>query len=210
MAGQCALPAPRFASDPPAPCPYSSSQEAIPEHTNAQRGCAELHIPNHANDSCRGIPQYRDRSPRPYNGSVTTATPQHSAATAAPQFAHAGSFLEGLAAQDFARLGDALTANVRLRALLPGGPREWAGAEAIATQFACWFGETEDFELVDAGIGEVGDRLHVHWRLRLRAERLGAGWFIVEQQAYAKTADGGRIARLDLLCTGYRPEDDDG
>ena len=141
---------------------------------------------------------------------MTTATPQHSAARAAPQFAHAGSFLEGLAAQDFARLGDALTANVRLRALLPGGPREWAGAEAIATQFACWFGETEDFELVDAGICEVGDRLHVHWRLRLRAERLGAGWFIVEQQAYAKTADGGRIARLDLLCTGYRPEDDDG
>jgi len=141
---------------------------------------------------------------------VTTATPQHSAATAAPQFAHAGSFLEGLAAQDFARLGDALAADVRLRALLPGGFREWAGAEAIAAQFACWFGDTEDFELVDAGIGEVGDRLHVHWRLRLRAERLGAGWFIVEQQAYAKTADGGRIARLDLLCTGYRPEDDDG
>jgi len=140
---------------------------------------------------------------------VTTATPQHSAGTAPPRFAHAGSFLERLAAQDFARLGDALTADVRLRALLPGGPREWTGAEAIAAQFACWFGDTEDFELVDTGIGEVGDRLHVHWRLRLRAERLGAGWFTVEQQAYAKTVDGGRIARLDLLCTGYRPEDDD-
>ncbi len=38
-----------------------------------------------------------------------------------------------------------------------------------------------------------------------RAERLGTGWFTVEQQAYADTADGGRIARLDLLCTGYRP-----
>ena len=127
-----------------------------------------------------------------------------------PQSGCVGAFLDSLAAQDFARLGDALTANVRLRALLPGGPREWAGAEAIATQFACWFGDTEDFELIDAGIGEVGGRLHLHWRLRLRAERLGAGWFIVEQQAYAKTADGGRIARLDLLCTGYRPEDDDG
>ena len=164
-------------------------------------------MPNHANDSCRGIPRYRDRSPRQYNGSVTTTAPRHSAATAAPRFAHAGSFLAGLAAQDFARLGDALTADARLRALLPGGPGEWTGAEAIAAQFARWFGDTEDFEFADAGIGEIGDRLHMHWRLRLRAERLGAGWFTVEQQAYAKTSGGGRIARLDVLCTGYRPED---
>jgi hypothetical protein len=140
---------------------------------------------------------------------VTTTAPQHSAATAAPKFAHAGSFLEGLAAQNFAQLDDALTADARLRALLPRGLREWAGAEVIADQFACWFGDTEDFELVEATVGEVGGRLHLHWRLRLQAKRLGAGWFTVEQQAYADTAPGGRIARLDLLCTGYRPEDDD-
>ena len=73
-------------------------------------------------------------------------------------------------------------------------------------QFARWFGDTEDFELIEATVGEVGGRLHLHWRLRLQAERLGAGWFTVEQQAYADTADGGRIARLDLLCTGYRAE----
>ena len=126
-----------------------------------------------------------------------------------PQSALAGSFLEGLAAQDFARLGDALTAAARLRALLPGGFREWEGAEAIAAQFACWFGDTEDFELVEAAAGEVGGRLRLRWRLRLRAERLGAGWFTVEQQANADTDDGGRIARLDLLCTGYRREDVD-
>jgi hypothetical protein len=141
---------------------------------------------------------------------MTTTAPNRSAATAVPQFALAGSFLEGLAAQDFARLGNALTADVRLRALLPGGLREWAGAEAIADRFARWFGDTEDFELVNATIGEVGGRLHLHWRLRLRAARLGAGWFTVEQHAYADTGDGGRIARLDLLCTGYRPENKNG
>jgi SnoaL-like domain len=122
------------------------------------------------------------------------------------RFAHARSFLDGLAAQDFARLGDELTADVRLRALLPRGLREWAGAEAIAAQFACWFADTEDFELVEAGIGQVGGRLCLHWRLRLRAERLGGGWFTVEQQVYADTADDGCIARLDLLCTGYLRE----
>ncbi len=137
---------------------------------------------------------------------MTTTPHNRSAATAVPQFALAGSFLEGLAAQDFARLGGALTADACLRALLPPGLREWTGAETIADVFASWFGDTGDFDLVEATAGEVGGRLHLHWRLRLQAERLGAGWFTVEQQAYADTDGGGRITRLDLLCTGYRPE----
>lgn len=141
---------------------------------------------------------------------MTTTAVNHSPSNGAPRFALAGSFLEGLAAQDFIRLAEALTAGVRLRALLPPGLMERSGAEVIATQFASWFGDTEDFELVEATVGEVGDRLHLHWRLRLRAERLGAGWFTVEQQAYADAGEGGRIARLDLLCTGYRRETDNG
>jgi hypothetical protein len=136
---------------------------------------------------------------------MTTAQ-NHTPSGPVPQFALAGVFLEGLAAQDFSRLGDALAAEARLRALLPPGLREWTGAEVIAGQFDRWFGDTEDFELVEATVGEVADRLHLHWRLRLRAVRLGTGWFTVEQQAYADSADGGRITRLDLLCTGYRRE----
>jgi hypothetical protein len=141
---------------------------------------------------------------------MATTSHGHSTAAEVPRFALAGSFLEGLAAQDFARLGGALTADVRLRALLPSGLRERAGAEVIAGQFGCWFGGTQDFELVEAAVGEVGGRLHLRWRLRLRAERLGGGWFTVEQQAYADTGGDGRIAGLDLLCTGYRPEAGDG
>jgi len=138
------------------------------------------------------------------------AQDQARSAPAVPQFALADTFFADLAGQDFVRLGDALTADVRLRALLPGGLREWDGAEAITDRFATWFGDTENFELVEAAAEEVGGRLHLYWRLRLRAERLGPGWFTVEQQAYADTADGGRIARLDLLCTGYLPERGDG
>ncbi len=140
---------------------------------------------------------------------MTTTFHSRAAAASVPQFALAGSFLEGLAAQDFAKLGDALAPDACLRALVPSGLRERAGADAIAGQFARWFGDTGDFELVEATVGEVGGRLHLRWRLRLQAERLGAGWFTVEQQVYADTDDGGRIARLDLLCTGYRPEGDD-
>ena len=139
-----------------------------------------------------------------------TTTRDHRATSAAPRPDRAGAFLDSLAAQDFARLGGALTPGARLRALLPSGLRERAGAEVIAEQFVRWFGDTQDFELVEAAAGEVGDRLHLSWRIRLRAERLGPGWFAVEQQVYADTGDDGRISQLDLLCTGYRPEGDDG
>jgi len=135
-----------------------------------------------------------------------TTTRDHRAARAVPRRESAGAFLGGLAAQDFAQLYGALAAEARLRALLPSGLREWAGAQAIADRFARWFGETQEFQLVNVAVGEVGGRLHLHWRIRLRAERLGPGWFTVEQQAYADTDESGRIARLDLLCTGYRPE----
>ena len=143
---------------------------------------------------------------------MTTTAPDHGAAAArgAPagtaRLARAGSFLEGVAAQDFGQLADALAADVRCRALLPGGLREWTGALVIADRFARWFGDTEAFEAVDAGVEEVAGRLRLYWRLRLRADRLGDGWFTVEQQAYADTAEDCRIAQFDLLCTGYLPE----
>jgi hypothetical protein len=139
-----------------------------------------------------------------------TTTRDRRATSAVPRSDRADAFLDSLAAQDFAQLGGTLTSGARLRALLPSGLRERAGAEVIVEQFVRWFGGTQDFELVEATVGEVGDRLHLRWRLRLRAERLGTGWFTVEQQAYADTGDDGRISRLDLLCTGYRPEGDDG
>jgi hypothetical protein len=138
-----------------------------------------------------------------------TTTRGHKAVSAVPRSECASAFLDSLAVQDFARLGGTLEADARMRALLPSGLREWAGAKAIANKFARWFGGTEDFELVEAAAGTVGDRLHLHWQLRLRAEWLGAGWFIVEQQAYADTGEDGHLARLDVLCTGYRSEADD-
>ncbi|MGD0377506.1 MAG: hypothetical protein ABSB01_23335 [Streptosporangiaceae bacterium] len=79
-----------------------------------------------------------------------TTTHDHSAASVVPQFARAGSLLEGLAGQDFAQLGSALAADARLRVLLPAGLRERTGAQVIADQFALWFGNTQDFDLVEA------------------------------------------------------------
>jgi hypothetical protein len=127
-----------------------------------------------------------------------------------PELAAARAFLAGLVAQDFTAVTGALAADVRVRALLPGGLWERTGADAVATRFAAWFGDTEQFDVLEATVGEVGPRLQLRWRFRLRAPRLGPGGFVVEQVAYADVDGHARISRLDLLCTGYLREASDG
>ena len=109
------MPAPRLASDCPTHVLYPCSHDATSEHTTdhhaaaiarpARAGAALTRISLDYRDSpCRGIPRYRDHSLPPYNGFVIT-TRNHGAPGAGPASALAGSFVESLAAQDFAKLG---------------------------------------------------------------------------------------------------------
>jgi hypothetical protein len=117
-----------------------------------------------------------------------------------------GVFLEALATRDYPQMASTLSADVRLRAMLPPGPMDWNGADDVAAVFTSWFGDAEDFELIDATVGEVGGRLHLSWRLRVRPAPfgIGDGWHVIEQQAYADAAE--TIDTLDLLCSGFRPD----
>jgi hypothetical protein len=115
-------------------------------------------------------------------------------------------FLEGLASQNFDRVASTLSDEVHLRALLPAEMKEWTGADRVTETFRRWFGDTQEFELAGADVVEIGPRLHVWWRARLRAERLGAGPFIIEQHAYVDTDEMNRIHRLSLVCSGYLAE----
>src|SRR5438132_12062914 len=117
-----------------------------------------------------------------------------------------GVFLEALSNRDYERMTSTLAPAVRFRAMLPPGPMEWEGAAAVADTFSSWFGEAEDFELIDASVGEVGGRLHLSWRLRVRPAPfgIGEGWHVIEQQAYADAGD--TIESLDLLCSGFHAD----
>jgi SnoaL-like domain len=113
------------------------------------------------------------------------------------------SLVTALADRDFGRLAGTLAPDVRMRALIPPGCVELSGAEPAAARFALWFGESDDLELVHAGSNEVGDRLHVFYRLRVK--RAGDPSRIVEQHLFC-ALDDGRITALDLVCSGFRPE----
>ncbi|HEV7186933.1 MAG TPA: nuclear transport factor 2 family protein [Blastococcus sp.] len=136
---------------------------------------------------------------------MTTPTAEipMSAPADVPLFSVAGALLEGLAAQDFSRIAATLDDDAHLTALVPSGFKQWHGAEQIGATFRRWFGDVDDFDLVDASVGEVGQRLHLRWRVRVQAPRFGAGWFVVEQQVYADTGPDGRIAEMFLLCSGF-------
>jgi hypothetical protein len=116
-----------------------------------------------------------------------------------------GLLLEALAERNFARMSECFDPAATMRALLPNGPAEYQGAAQIAENFRSWFGNAEAFEVLDGTVGEVGNRLHLAWRLRLRPAPWGDGdWHVIEQQAYLRA--GERIDAIDLLCSGFMPD----
>ena len=118
----------------------------------------------------------------------------------------AASIAATVASRDGGRLAAALTDTVRLRALLPGGPVESHGRDAVVARFAGWFADFDTVELVSAAGEPVADRLLVHYRLTLRQ---GPTRWTCTQTLICKTA-GDRLATIDLLCSGLRETNETG
>jgi hypothetical protein len=118
-----------------------------------------------------------------------------------------GTFLEALATRDYTLMAATLAPSVSFRAMLPRGPMSWEGSAAVTAAFRTWFESADGYELIDATVGEVGGRLHLSWRLRVRPAPSGTqGWHVIEQQVFADAGES--INALDLLCSGFRPEPD--
>jgi TusA-related sulfurtransferase len=116
----------------------------------------------------------------------------------------ASRFLEHLAARDFERLTGTLSADARARMLLPRGLEEHSGREAVVARIESWFGAASEFDLVSSSHESVGPRHRLSWRFDL--VRGGGSRELVEQVAYLDLgADG--IRRIDLLCSGFHPQD---
>ena len=105
-----------------------------------------------------------------------------------------------VAGRDSLQLAAAVTDTVRLRALLPGGPVEEHGRDAVVARFGGWFADMDTVEVVESAGQAVADRLLIHYRLDL-AQR-GTRWACT-QTSICKIDDG-RLATIDLLCSGFR------
>jgi hypothetical protein len=107
-----------------------------------------------------------------------------------------------IAAHDSSALVECFTDDVELRALIPPGLRERAGATDAAALVASWFADSTELELVASGTDDVGDRLHISYRF----EGVEDGEpYVVEHHLYCVLDERGLIQRADLLCSGFRP-----
>ena len=105
-----------------------------------------------------------------------------------------------VAGRDSAGLAAAVTGTVRLRALLPGGPIQEHGRDAVVARFSGWFAGLDTVGLVESAGQQLPGRLLIHYRLDLA--RRGTRWACT-QTLVCKTV-GGRLATIDLLCSGFR------
>jgi hypothetical protein len=98
------------------------------------------------------------------------------------------------------RLGTHLTDEIRLRALLPGGPIEEHGRDAVLARFDDWFGSYDTVVLTDVAGDDVGDRVLVHYKLMFDPD---ADRRVLTQTVVCTLRDG-LVGRMDLVCTGFR------
>lgn len=112
-------------------------------------------------------------------------------------------FVAALSSQDFDRLGMLLAPAVQFHAVVPaeGSFREEATAEGTAKRFAMWFGEASPLELISSSVEELPETVRINYRFAAFEEDR---WHVVEQYAYARVEDG-KIAKLDLVCSGFQP-----
>jgi hypothetical protein len=110
-------------------------------------------------------------------------------------------FVEAVATQDRTALAECFVPEVLFRALTPPGLRERTSAAEAALLVMQWFGDSTGLRLLDSQGYEVGDRLHVSYRLT-GIENGEA--YVVEQHLFCVVEEG-RIARANLLCSGFRP-----
>ncbi len=115
--------------------------------------------------------------------------------------------VRAITARDYTSLFGVLARDARFRYLIPSGPGQVAGAADVAAKYFEWFGDVVTLEVQEVLVQRVSDRTSARYRFLVRE---GRDWEVVEQQAYLDVDAEGRIAAIDLLCSGFRPTDGPG
>ena len=110
-------------------------------------------------------------------------------------------FLDALAHQDWTGVEACFDAEAHFRALTPPGLHEATDSGGAVGYLRRWFGESTELQLVASAIESIQDRLSISYRFRVHED----GWYIVEQRAYCDVV-AGRVVRMELLCSGFRPD----
>jgi hypothetical protein len=114
-------------------------------------------------------------------------------------------FVTAIAHRAWDDLAACLDDAVEFRALTPSGLRNADGRASAAGYLQDWFGEPDQLAHLSSDVRLIEDRLHVSYRFRAHKDR----WYLIEQHAYCAVKRG-KITHIDLLCSGFRPEEPTG
>ena len=112
-------------------------------------------------------------------------------------------FVDAVARRDFDAVAACFSPDAEVRILTPHQLRELSGPAEAADRFRAWFGPMDGFELLDAGVEHIADRVRIRWHTRgCDPEK---GWQENDHTGYAQLDDSGLIVALNVSCTGFRP-----
>ncbi len=113
-------------------------------------------------------------------------------------------YVAALAAKDTEALLEIFASEVSFRGLTPG--KFWevnSPADVVNDVLYEWFEPDDIVEAVEqVEVGTLVDRQRVVYRFRVRN---ATGVYRVEQCAYFDLDDDGRVSRMNVICSGYRP-----
>ena len=112
-------------------------------------------------------------------------------------------FVSALSAKDKEGLAALFDPQVDFRGLTPGD--EWRATTpdgVVEVVLGSWFEPTDHVrEVMNVEAGLLEDRYQLRYRLHVENDD---GMFVVEQQGYY-SAEQGRITRMSVVCSGFRP-----
>jgi hypothetical protein len=114
----------------------------------------------------------------------------------------ARAFAEAYAAADYSAVEALLDPDVRYREITPSRVVETTGAAAILDELREFLDRFEGHETLELEATRLGGRVGARTRWRLRT---GGDAEVVEWCEYMTVRDG-RIATLDVVCSGPMPE----
>ena len=119
----------------------------------------------------------------------------------------ARAFVDAIVAKDREGLTSVLDPQVDFRGLTPS--YEWRGTtpdEVAEIVFGSWFEPTDHVRRVESvEVEPLADRYHLHYRFRVEN---GEGMHVVEQHSFLDAEDG-HITRMSMMCSGFRPLEDE-
>jgi hypothetical protein len=115
--------------------------------------------------------------------------------------------IDALRRRDYDAIGGCFAPDATMRSVVPPGPREDDGADAISRRFRLWTAEMDPYEVLEADTASFEDMLRLRWTVRgIDRSEADPALATFEQTAYAEV-DGDAITAMRLACSGRRVND---